>query len=238
MRTFYSDPERIAGSRIELDIEEARHARVVLRLRAGETVRVLDGRGTSLQGVWDPETGCVQVEERVRLAPFPCEVTLAVALLKGDRWDWLIEKAVEIGASFLVPLAAEHAVVRLRPPEFERKQIRWRQIAISALKQSGQAFLPSISAPMTVQDFCSRAGPGARWILSQRGGTPLQSVLRPDLARVTLLAGPEGGWTDAELHAAARQSFQQITLGPQVLRAETAPLYALSVIRFVTGEEA
>lgn len=236
MRTFYSDPERSLADRIRLDPAEAHHARAVLRLPAGETVRVLDGRGAVFQGAWDPETGCVQVAKRLRSPPFQCDVTLAVALLKGDRWGWLIEKAVEIGVSSIVPLLTGHCVVRLHPSQFQTRQARWKQMAISALKQSGQPFLPSIEVPMTVEDFCGKAAPGARWILSERGGTPLRSLLAPDLTRVTLLVGPEGGWSEEEMDTARRQFFQPVTLGPQVLRAETAPLYALSAIWFVTGK--
>ena len=155
---------------------------------------------------------------------------------KGDHWDWLIQKAVEIGIDQITPLLTAHSVVKMPEREHERKRERWRQIAISALKQSGQAFLPLIDGPVAVSDFCRQDRPGARWILSERGGTALRTVLKPDLEGVTLLVGPEGGWSDAELEVALRHGYHPVTLGPQTFRAEMAPLYALAVIRFVTGD--
>jgi 16S rRNA (uracil1498-N3)-methyltransferase len=162
---------------------------------------------------------------------------LAVALLKGEQWDWFLEKSVEIGVARIVPLITEHGVVKLKEREFEKKRNRWRQIAISALKQSGQAFLPAIEIPLSVESFCNAEDDSARarWILSERGGVSLKTVLTPALKAVMVLIGPEGGWSNGELRAATEQGFEPVSLGPQVLRAETAPLYALSVIRYVTG---
>jgi 16S rRNA (uracil1498-N3)-methyltransferase len=235
MRNFFCN---VAGNtradRIDLDSAEKRHATKVLRLRAGEPVQVLDGSGTVYRGTWDPQSGCVCVTEYVRTAPFRCQVTLAVALLKGARWDWFLEKAVEIGVSRIVPLLACHGVARPAERDFEERRRRWRQIAISALKQSGQVFLPAIESPLTVEDCCAAAPAGARWILSERGGTPLRDLLTRDLAETTVMIGPEGGWSDEELERTRSCGFKHVTLGPHILRAETVPLYVLSVIRFVT----
>lgn len=235
MRNFYSEPSRIRGDFIDLDPGEAHHARDVLRLRPGETVRVLDGAGHVYLGTWDPGGGRVHIEQIMHMPPFHCEVTLAVALLKGERWDWLLQKGVEIGVSCIVPLLARHSVVRVREGEFEERRERWKQIAVSALKQSGQPFLPAIALPATVDDFCRSVSTGARWMLSERGGAALKSVLTPQLTRLSVLVGPEGGWSDVELEASRREGFEPVSLGPAVLRAETAPLYVLSVVRFVTG---
>ncbi|HEV8131204.1 MAG TPA: 16S rRNA (uracil(1498)-N(3))-methyltransferase [Acidobacteriota bacterium] len=237
MRNFFAEPSQIQEDWIELDRAEVHHARDVLRLPAGAPVRVIDGRGAIYQGIFDPGTGRVRVQQTDAAKPFTCGVTLAVALLKGEQWDWFLEKSVEIGVSRIVPLITERGVVKLREREFEKKRNRWRQIAISALKQSGQAFLPHVEKPVSLETICGAEGnsPGARWILSERGGASLKAVLVPDLKHITLLVGPEGGWSKGELRAATDEGFEPVSLGSQVLRAETAPIYALSVIRYVTG---
>ncbi|MBI4456359.1 MAG: 16S rRNA (uracil(1498)-N(3))-methyltransferase [Acidobacteria bacterium] len=234
MRNFYAHPSRIRGESIHLDLGEVHHARNVLRLAPGDKVQVTDGIGTLYQGGWDPHGGCVHIESTERRPPLRCEVTLAVALLKRDHWDWFLQKAVEIGASQIVPLLAHHSVVTFEEHDFETRKSRWEQITISALKQSGQAFLPSIKVPISMVDFCEKVSRGSRWILSEQGGLPLKAILTADLTCVTLLVGAEGGWSDVELHIAQREQFQPVSLGPHILRAETAPLYALSAIRFMT----
>ena len=239
MRTFFAEPGRISDGWIELDRSEFHHARDVLRVSPVETVRVSDGNGTIYEGVLDSATGRVRVERALKMADSHCAVVLGVALLKGDRWDWLLEKAVEVGVTGIVPLVTSRGVARVPEQEFEKKRNRWRQIMIAALKQSGQAFLPYIEFPNSVHAFCSAALPtssgiDSRWILSERGGAHLKEAVRPDLKRLRVMVGPEGGWSDSELRTAQEHGFQPVSLGQQILRAETAPIYALSVIRFVT----
>ncbi|HEY3130011.1 MAG TPA: RsmE family RNA methyltransferase [Acidobacteriota bacterium] len=239
MRTLFAEPDRISDGWIELDQREFHHARDVLRVSLGETVRVSNGKGTIYEGVLDPAVGGVRVERVLNMAASHCEVVLGVALIKGDRWDWLLEKAVEIGVAGIVPLVTSRGIAKVAEQELEKKRDRWRQIMISALKQSGQAFLPDIEFPNAVHAFCTAALPtaggiDASWILSERGGTPLKEALRPDLKRSRVMVGPEGGWSDSELRTAQEHGFQPVSLGRQILRAETAPIYALSVIRFVT----
>ena len=234
MRTFFAPPEKREGDSIRLDPEELHHAQTVLRLKPGEHVRVLDGAGGSFEGSLEFSSGSISIRQRHTVPRPPCRVVLAMSLIKGDRWDWFLEKSVEIGVARIIPILTEHSLVRIAPAHEDRKLARWRQIAVGALKQSGQPYLPEIAAPLLFSDVLQREHAGARWILSERGGKRLQEVLRRDLTGILALIGPEGGWSDSELDEAAAAGFQAVSLGTQILRAETAPLYLLSAIRFAT----
>ncbi|HEY2931769.1 MAG TPA: RsmE family RNA methyltransferase [Acidobacteriota bacterium] len=234
MRTFFAATQQCEANSISLDLEELHHAQKVLRLKTGDKVRVLDGSGGIFEGPLDLTTGRMHIEHRHSIPPPRCEVIIAMALIKGNRWEWFLEKTVEIGATRIIPIRAEHSVLRIASGEEARKVARWRQIAISALKQSGQGYLPEISAPLSFSDVLRVETSAARWILSERGGKPLREVLHRDLQQVLALVGPEGGWSDSEVDGAATAGFQAVSLGSQILRAETAPLYLLSAIRFAT----
>ena len=235
MKTFYCGPDPASGARIPLQGGELHHAVRVLRLQQDEPVRVLDGAGGVYLGRWESESRSVVVEKSFQAPAQRCHVTIGAALLKGDRWDWLIEKCVEIGVQRLVPLTTLHAVARLPEKEHLRKRERWIQIALSAMKQAGQPRLPQIDPPASLAEFCQSADrTGERWILSERGGAPVSTLLKPGISRIALLAGPEGGWALEELELVRQSGFAPVSLGTQVLRAETASIYALSAIRFVT----
>src|SRR5947209_5688432 len=122
MRTFFAEPDKISDGWIELDRREFHHARDVLRVSPVETVRVSDGDGTIYEGLLDPAAGRVRVERALRMAASHCAVVLGAALLKGDRWDWLLEKAVEVGVAGIVPLVTSHGVARVAEQEFEKKR--------------------------------------------------------------------------------------------------------------------
>jgi 16S rRNA (uracil1498-N3)-methyltransferase len=238
MKTFYCGQGRPEAGRLRLDGAELHHAVRVLRLQQGEAVRVLDGAGVVYIGRWDAGENSVMIEAATLEPPPRCHVILAAALLKGEHWDWLIQKSVEVGVQRIAAVLTEHTVVRIPEQERARKTERWNRIAQAALKQSGQARLPEIAQPAELGDVCaSLPAGGERWILSERGGVDLGSLLKAGTERIVLLSGPEGGWSDCELDTARHHDFVPISLGTRILRAETAALYALSAIRFVTSEK-
>jgi 16S rRNA (uracil1498-N3)-methyltransferase len=224
------------GDRIALPHDEAKHARV-RRLRPGEEVALFDGAGGSyLARIAAVARGTVTVEVTAVRPPreheSPLDVTLAIALLKSDRIEWLIEKASELGVTRLQPFASTHALGRPSPA----RQARWQQIAAAAAKQCGRSVVPQIAATV---DFAAllRQPCSARLLLAERGGT--DDLQRLELAAVTsmqLIIGPEGGFTDTELDTARAAGCRLVDLGARILRAETAALAALAVVQARWGD--
>ena len=204
--------------RPELDAADRHHLERVLRLRPGELVSVSDGAGSVLTCRFGPELepdGPPRREAR----PSP-KVTVAFAPVKGDRPEWAVQKLTEAGADRIIPLVAERSVVRWEPARAGSHVERLRRVAREAAMQARRAWLPEVGDPVPFADLV--AGPGVA--LAQPGGEP------PSLDRPTVLVGPEGGWSPAELAAAPAL----VSLGPHVLRTETAAVAAgllLSALR-------
>lgn len=224
---------------------EAHHAATVLRVRRGEPVIVLDGEGLELRGSVDHvEKNAVRlrVEERREHPVRRNQVRLAVALLKGRAWDLVLEKATELGAASIQPLSAERCVARVTSAEADAKLAGWRATTIAAAKQCGTPWLPRLLAPLspdawlrgpeatvTAGNVCLVASlePGAGTIRSVVARAALRSGAEG--LGVTGIVGPEGDFTVAEYAAFARAGVEPVTLGPLVLRADTAAIALLAV---------
>lgn len=165
---------------------------------------------------------------------------LALAILKGDRMDWAIQKATELGVSAIIPLTTRHGVVRPHTSRVEAQQARWQRIALEAAQQSERWDVPTIQQPVAVEMFFKQPrGSTSRLILSERAaGQSLCSVPLPNdpESSVTVATGPEGGWAPDELALAATSEWTTVTLGTRILRAETAALASVSVIQSRLGE--
>ncbi len=235
MPRFHCPVPLAAGQELDLPAGAARHAQV-LRLQPGHTVTLFNGEG----GEWDAtitRMGRSDVAVRVDLhqaleREAPRAVRLALGMPANERMDWLVEKAAELGATAIDPLVAERSVLRLSGERAAKKQAHWQAIAVSACEQCGRNRVPAVAAP---QDFgrwlAASPQDGLRLVLSLDGDTrPLAECVAgaPAGAPVLLLSGPEGGLSPAEVQAAKAHGFQPVTLGPRVLRAETAPLAALA----------
>lgn len=232
-------PQPIKGPNHALAPEAAHHALRVLRLRAGDEVVLFDGTGGEWPGQLAGEGRGLQVELgkwRALEREASLVLTLAQALPGGDKMDWVVQKAVELGVTCIQPLEAARSVVRLAGPRAEKRHAHWQQVAISACEQCGRNRLPQIAPLLSLTDYLARpAAPGeARLLLVPGGGTRPGSLARPGQA--TLLIGPEGGWTEAEQQAALAAGFQPLTLGPRVLRTETAGLAALAAALALWGD--
>ncbi|TLN04213.1 16S rRNA (uracil(1498)-N(3))-methyltransferase, partial [bacterium] len=159
------------------------------------------------------------------------KITVAQALIKGDRWEWFLEKAVELGACEIIPLVTEHTVVRPEKGEGPKKLQRWEKILLAAAKQSGRAKIPSIGEPLALEKWLSGMGKndGAKKLVcSERDG---ECATLPEKGENIIVAvGPEGGWSESELGAFSRKGFAPLSLGPLILRSETAALKALSLL--------
>jgi 16S rRNA (uracil1498-N3)-methyltransferase len=220
-----------------LDSAESHHALDVLRLNPGDRLTVFDGQGGEAPATLTETTGKLarlKIGPRAQAPALPCAITLAQAVPKGKNMDFIIQKAVELGASAIVPLLSDRTVVQLDPAEAEKKRQKWRDTALEACKQCGQNRLPDIATPRPVKSFLEN-GPRFDLMLIaslQPDARPIKSVLA-DTARprsVCVFVGPEGDFTPAELALAKSHGSRPVTLGPIILRTETAALYCLSVL--------
>ncbi len=241
---FYISTDDWNRDALVLRGSEAHHARDVLRMKRGDRVVVFNGRGreTTAEIV---ELARDEVHLRTLQAsespPLRCRITLGQAIPKGKNMDLIVQKAVEIGAAEIAPVISERTIVDLDAEEAEQKRLKWQQIAIEAAKQCGQNWLPTVQVPRKLKDFFTQhhaqdlrligsLQPDAlnlRHILSEyreRHGDRPQSVL--------MMVGPEGDFTPAELALAKTHSCRPITLGPIILRVETAAIYCLSVLSY------
>ena len=211
------------GASVSLDATEAHHLRV-RRAGEGETIRLVDGEGAVAYGpVEVGNHGAHVTLERVEAAPRPVPLVIAVGAGDKDRSLWLAEKATELGVTDIVLLETARTVsvaTRVRDQHVDRLKKR----AVEALKQSEGTWAPRIAGPVGLERFLLDARAGARFLLD-REGTALPSQVEPDEA-VTILVGPEGGFTAEEVQAALQAGFTRSALGPSILRFETAALAA------------
>ena len=231
-------PEPLALGEHTLAGNAAHHAGTVLRMNAGDRVVLFNGDGLDYPAEI-LEAGRKRLSVRVE-SPFdpgnesPLAITLGQVMSRGDRMDYAIQKATEMGVAAIQPLDSARCEVRLNP-ERERKRLKnWQQVAISAAEQCGRARIPTIHSPMKLADWLTHCDDDLRLVLHHEG-RPVQDQA-PAPSSVALLIGPEGGLDDAELDAAAEAGFTPLALGPRVLRTETAPVAAIGLCQWLWGD--
>ncbi|MCX7176569.1 MAG: 16S rRNA (uracil(1498)-N(3))-methyltransferase [Proteobacteria bacterium] len=237
---FYCPIPLQSGRTITLPPEAAHHALRVLRLRSGDELVLFDGLGGEYPGrvVDAARTMRVALEDwRDTEREAPLALTLVQALPAGDKMDWVVQKAVELGAATIQPVQAKRSVVRLAGERADKRVGHWQQVAISACEQSGRNRLPIIGAVVDLPHYLGmpRGENDTRLLLSPQSGARLSALPRP-AGGVTLLIGPEGGLDEDEEHAAHSVGFQSVSLGSRVLRTETAGLAAMAAILALWGD--
>jgi 16S rRNA (uracil1498-N3)-methyltransferase len=244
MHRFYLAPEDWNPDALTLTGTEAHHCRNVLRLDAGDKIVVFDGRGRELTAeIASADSSEIRLRKlhEAKTPPLRCQITLAQAIPKGKNMDLIVQKAVEIGAAEIAPILSARTVVRLDEESASGKQSKWQTIAIEAAKQCGQNWLPKVQAPQTMSQFFQQSRRFDLQLIGslQSDAVHLKKILaeysaehgdRP--ANVLMLVGPEGDFTPAELSLARSHGCCPITLGPIVLRVETASIYCLSVLSY------
>jgi 16S rRNA (uracil1498-N3)-methyltransferase len=239
MPRFFVDSNLEPGDVVALPDEVARHVQV-LRLATGDTLTLFNGRGGQ------HEARLVEIGRRSALAEIgafapvevepPYGITLAQGIAGGDKMDWLVEKAVELGVARIAPLVTARGVVRLSAERAERRQTHWQGIVRAACEQCGRNRLAVVDSPCDFSKWLATVPDGAdegalRLMLSPRAGTGFASLPEsPPSGEVTLLIGPEGGLSPEEEDAALARGFTALSLGPRVLRTETAGIAVLAAL--------
>ena len=239
---FYAPTSGTTPSRITLGPEESHHLARVLRLAEGARVFAFDGEGRE----YECEVARVskQAAELAVLTQLtdevesPLRLALGQALIKGDKFDWVVQKATELGVTRIVPLATDYGDARRSDERAEHRLQRWRRIALEAVKQCGRRRLVEIAEPVSFAEFCAKEEAQQKWFFSERGGRSLREAAAEGRSRtsLTLAVGPEGGWSEAEMRLADSHGFTHIHIGTRILRTETAAVAAVALAQHLLGD--
>lgn len=236
MRRFYASPDSFEGNMVHLDEHESHHLFSVLRLKVDDEVDLFDGEGREFRcRVASAAKRIAALEILQRAEPSapesPLTISLAAALMKGDKTDLCIQKAVELGVAAFVPLITSRT--EKLPKNLEKQISRWHRIALDATKQCGRAKLMSVSEPIEFSEFISSVE-GKCLFFSERGGGNMPATITDS---ITVIVGPEGGWEDEEIETARRdQSIELVTLGGRIMRAETAAIALTAIVQHRFGD--
>lgn len=241
---FYTNENLIVGNTIQLSENAAAHATKALRLTVGDSAVVFNGDG------FDYDCELVLVKKNSVLAKItgvnkvnnesPLRITLLQAISSGDRMDFTIQKAVELGVTSIKPITSQRSLVKLSAERAEKRTEHWQNIAISACEQSGRAIVPTVSAPLSFSHLFAHlakvsAPDDCKITLAPDASHNLQSLAKPS-GNIYLLIGAEGGLTNEEIALSKTHGFQSTLLGPRILRTETAALTAIAAMQTLWGD--
>lgn len=238
---FFSKALLTLDAHVQLSESAAAHATRALRLTVGDKAIIFNGDGFDYDCVIDSITKkevFVNIIKARRINnESPLNITLLQAISSGDRMDYTIQKAVELGVNNIQPIISQRSVVKLSAERAEKRTDHWQNIAISACEQSGRAFIPRVFPPISLQNWLSYNAETTvtRILLNPIGAKRLAEIKKP-ASEIQLLIGAEGGLSQEEITLATSQGFQSIVLGPRILRTETAALTALSVMQATWGD--
>ena len=243
MARFYVAHPQIEKGMLKVEGSEVRHIRRVLRLKTGEGIAVFDGSGNEYEGtIVEEGPSSVVVMIQNILSPereSHLEITLAQSLLKGEKMDYLIQKATELGVKEIIPFFSSRSVPLLDKSKRLKRYHRWEKIAVEASKQCGRVMVPKVGPLHDYSEILQTASPDSlRLILWERGGASLKEILKEskEKTRIFFVVGPEGGLSNEEVEHARRVGFIPVNLGKRILRSETAVLCFLSVLQYEWGD--
>ena len=244
MARFFVPRRNLRDNRGLIDGQELVHLRKVLRLGPGDPITLFDDSG------WEHEAviralGAQQGELEILRSyqperESPVQITLAVALTKGEKMDFIVEKATELGVQTIIPFVSSYSIPRLDESKIVKRGERWRKIALSAAKQCGRTRMPEISPVFEyrklLDDAPARTLKLICWEKEQQRSLYQVHEQRRDVEAVLIVIGPEGGFTAEEAQMAQRQGFEPVELGRRILRAETAAVTAIALVQFLWGD--
>lgn len=240
-RVFVARP-LVSGERVELPEDAAHHLVQVLRRKPGDPLVLFNGEGGEFEAQLDAagKRGATAVVGKWREVSHesPLRITLAQCVSKGDRMDYTLQKATELGVWRVVPLTSERSVVRLDAERQARKLEHWRGVVVSACEQSGRTRVPEVQALESLDAWLDHdsAAPGPKLVLAPGARGSLRQRAAPAERHLTLLVGPEGGLSIGEIGAAEDAGFEPLSMGPRVLRTETAGVAAIAALQALWGD--
>jgi len=235
---FFISPEQVIDQRIHITGEDVRHIATVLRMKTGDELLLCDGKGTEytvkIAQVGRTEIAAGIMNQSKRAVRFPL-ITLGQGLPKSDKMDWIVQKATELGVSHIIPLVTERTIVKIK--DEEKRIARWQKISREAAMQSNRPDIPSIGHFVLFKDFLRTPNSELRTLNLlpwEEGIEPIKNVLRqhPDVKSIVVLVGPEGGFSRTEAAHARDKGFHEVSLGPNILRTETAAIAVLGMIGY------
>lgn len=235
---IYTAQALLSNTELELDEQASHHVSKVLRMQAGRELVLFNGRGGEYTATI-VDAGKKSV--RVAISAFadseresPLSIHLGIGVSRGERMDWVLQKATELGVTKITPLFTERTEVKLTGPRLDKKQQHWQQILISACEQCQRNTLPELATAERFDLWLPSVNESARFVLHHRTDISLGNTAKPE--SVALVIGPEGGLSADEIRRAEQHQFQPLALGPRVLRTETAPIAAISVLQYLWGD--
>ncbi len=235
---IYTPQTLASNSSIELEAEASHHLLKVLRMDVGRPLVLFNGDGNQYSGAISrttKKTAIVLIQKQEHKPNVsPIDIELAISLSKGDRFDWVLQKATELGITKISPLITERSEVKLSGERLEKKMANWKKIIISACEQCQRNVIPLLNDVHPLQSFVEHNQSSVKLVLHHRSQDSLYN-LKPEHS-ATLLIGPEGGLSDTEIQAAETKGFMPLKLGDRVLRTETAPIAALSIMQYLWGD--
>jgi len=226
------------GAELTLEPGPSQHLARVLRMGQGDELRLFDGSGAEhrarIVAVDKRQVVVTVLASEPGLPESPLRIHLGVGISRGERMDWVVQKATELGVAAISPLYTERTEVRLRGAREQRKRQHWEQVIVSACEQCGRSFVPMVHEPTALCQWLQEAAGERRFVLHHRATVAPRGTQAP--ASISLLVGPEGGLSEAEIGAAEAAGFESLALGPRVLRTETAPLAALAILQARWGD--
>lgn len=238
MRIYQPCPIEL-GATIELDERGSHYLIRVLRVQMNEQVSLFNGLGgeftCTVVAVGKKRIKLKVLTAVAREVESPIHLTLAQGLARGEKMDYIVQKAVELGVVTVIPLITTRSTVKLTRERAEKKVNHWQQIAISACEQSGRNVIPQIEPITDYDDWIKHAQADYKWVLDPHAKATLR-VNDQKKSNMILLIGPEGGLTTDEVRMAEQNGFKTLTLGPRILRTETAPIAALAILQALFGD--
>ncbi len=243
VRQFFISPDHISNDQVTLRGQDVTHIRTVLRLKPGDNIYVMDGIGNRycvcLTHIQREEVlGKILSKDDVGTQS-PLTIHMGQALLKGNKFDDIISKAVELGVHSLTPLITERCVVKLKPIDLAKKSVRWQKIALEAAKQCRRTVVPVVETGQFLDAFFQKCKEHELKIMfwENEKATRIKNLaVQKSPGNVAVVIGPEGGFTEAEVKMAQEYGFKIVSLGPRILRAETAPIAVLAILQNLYGD--
>lgn len=235
---IYTEHELSQGQSVELESQASHHLSKVLRMSTGSMLTVFNNRGgeyaATIVEISKKTVTIHLISHQPEDRQSPLKIHLGIALSKGDRLDWVMQKATELGVDEITPLITERTELKLKADREAKKMGHWQSIIIAACEQSLRNRLPQLNTPRTLQSWLQNTLADKKLVLHHRTEQQLNSA--ESVTSVALLIGPEGGLSPREIELAQQHDFSALSLGPRVLRTETAPLSALTLMQYTWGD--